>query len=88
MKDSRIRLAVHSCNHCARIVGSYVALSKPLVAVLPVFLLAWLRFEMPMTWATHKLVFLESLFLQLLAFAICLAGVVLATLPARTPQRA
>ena len=25
-------------------VGSYVALSKPLVAVLPVFLLAWLRF--------------------------------------------
>lgn len=26
------------------LVGSYVALSKPLAAVLPVFLLAWLRF--------------------------------------------
>jgi len=26
------------------LVGSYVALSKPLVAVLPVLLLAWLRF--------------------------------------------
>jgi drug/metabolite transporter (DMT)-like permease len=26
------------------LVGSYVALSKPLVAVFPVFLLAWLRF--------------------------------------------
>ena len=26
------------------LVGSYVALSKPLVAAMPVFLLAWLRF--------------------------------------------
>ena len=26
------------------LVGSYVALTKPLVAALPVFLLAWLRF--------------------------------------------
>ena len=26
------------------LVGCYVALSKPLVAVFPVFLLAWLRF--------------------------------------------
>ena len=26
------------------VVGSYVALSKPLTAVFPVFLLAWLRF--------------------------------------------
>ena len=26
------------------LVGSYVALSKPLVAALPVFLLAWMRF--------------------------------------------
>src|SRR3954464_6984655 len=26
------------------LVGSYVALSKPLVAAIPVFLLAWLRF--------------------------------------------
>ena len=58
------------------LVGSYVALSKPLVAALPVFLLAWMRFgigglgmvhwlrkppgEAPMTPATRKLVFLES----------------------------
>lgn len=26
------------------LVGSYVALSKPLTVVLPIFLLAWLRF--------------------------------------------
>jgi hypothetical protein len=26
------------------LVGSYVALSKPLAAAIPVFLLAWLRF--------------------------------------------
>jgi hypothetical protein len=26
------------------LVGSYVALSKPLAAVIPVFLLAWMRF--------------------------------------------
>ena len=26
------------------LVGSYVALSKPLVAAIPVFLLAWMRF--------------------------------------------
>ena len=26
------------------LVGSYVALSKPLVAVMPIFLLGWLRF--------------------------------------------
>jgi drug/metabolite transporter (DMT)-like permease len=58
------------------LVGSYVALSKPLVAALGVFLLAWLRFgigglamvhwlkrpanERPMTPATKRLVFLES----------------------------
>jgi drug/metabolite transporter (DMT)-like permease len=58
------------------LVGSYVALSKPLVAALGVFLLAWLRFgigglamahwlkrpqqEVPMTPATKRLVFLES----------------------------
>ena len=58
------------------LVGSYVALSKPLVAALGVFLLAWLRFgigglamahwlkrpadERPMTAATKRLVFLES----------------------------
>lgn len=58
------------------LVGSYVALSKPLAAVLPVFLLAWLRFGMgalamahwlrkpagepPMTQQTRRLLFLES----------------------------
>ena len=58
------------------LVGSYVALSKPLVAALGVFLLAWLRFgigglamahwlkrpeqERPMTTTIKRLVFLES----------------------------
>lgn len=69
------------------LVGSYVALSKPLVAALPVFLLAWMRFgigglgmlrwlrkpadEAPMTPATRKLIFLES-FLGNFLFSICM----------------
>jgi drug/metabolite transporter (DMT)-like permease len=69
------------------LVGSYVALSKPLVAALPVFLLAWLRFgigglamlpwlkkpahEAPMGPQTRKLVFLES-FLGNFLFSICM----------------
>jgi drug/metabolite transporter (DMT)-like permease len=69
------------------LVGSYVALSKPLVAALPVFLLAWMRFgigglgmlhwlrkpmdEAPMTPATRSLVFLES-FLGNFMFSICM----------------
>jgi drug/metabolite transporter (DMT)-like permease len=69
------------------LVGSYVALSKPLLATLPVFLLAWLRFglgglamphwlkappdEPPMTPTTRKLVFLES-FLGNFLFTICM----------------
>ena len=69
------------------LVGSYVALSKPLVATLPVFLLAWLRFgigglamplwlkkpvdEPPMSVDTKKLVFLESLLGNFL-FSICM----------------
>jgi drug/metabolite transporter (DMT)-like permease len=77
------------------LVGSYVALSKPLVAALPVFLLGWLRFgigvlaiphwllkpanEPPMTQATKRLVFLES-FLGNFLFTICmLYGVSLTT---------
>ena len=68
------------------LVGSYVALSKPLVAALPVFLLAWLRFgigglamahwlkkpigETPMSPQTRRLVFLES-FLGNFLFSIC-----------------
>jgi drug/metabolite transporter (DMT)-like permease len=69
------------------LVGSYVALSKPLVAALPIFLLAWLRFgiggiamlhwlkrplaEPVMTGATKRLVFLES-FLGNFLFTICM----------------
>ncbi len=69
------------------LVGSYVALSKPLVAIFSVFLLAWLRFgigglsmlhwlkrpanEAPMTTGTRGLVFLES-FLGNFLFSICM----------------
>jgi drug/metabolite transporter (DMT)-like permease len=69
------------------LAGSYVALSKPLVAALPVFLLAWLRFgiggiamagwlkkplaEAPMTRQTKQLLFLES-FLGNFLFSICM----------------
>lgn len=77
------------------LVGSYVALSKPLVAVMPVFLLAWLRFgigglamiswlrkpkdEPPLTARTRGLLFLES-FLGNFMFSICmLFGVSLTT---------
>lgn len=90
------------------LVGSYVALSKPLVAALPVFLLAWLRFgigglamvhwlkrpanELPMSAATRRLLFLESLLGNFL-FSICMlfgvsmtsavaAGVIMASIPA------
>ena len=68
-------------------MGSYVALSKPLVIALPVFLLAWLRFgiggaamlhwlkkpanEAPMTPQTKRLLFLES-FLGNFLFSICM----------------
>ncbi|MEI7784212.1 MAG: DMT family transporter [Betaproteobacteria bacterium] len=77
------------------LVGSYVALSKPLVAVWPVFLLAWLRFgigalamlgwlrrpadEAPWTPATHRLLFLSAL-LGNVVFSICmLYGVALSS---------
>ncbi len=69
------------------LVGCYVALSKPLVLVFPVLLLAWLRFgigvlamphwlikppnEPPMTPHTRRLVFLESLLGNFL-FSICM----------------
>ena len=69
------------------LVGSYVALSKPLAAALPIFLLAWLRFgigaiamagwlkrpanEAPMTRQTRGLVFLES-FLGNFLFSLCM----------------
>jgi drug/metabolite transporter (DMT)-like permease len=69
------------------LVGSYVALSKPLTLVLPVFLLAWLRFgigglamlqwlkkpidEPVMNPQTKRLVFIES-FLGNFLFSICM----------------
>jgi drug/metabolite transporter (DMT)-like permease len=69
------------------LVGSYVALSKPLVAAIPVLLLAWLRFgiggaamlhwlrkpggELPLTAQTRWLLFLES-FLGNFLFSICM----------------
>jgi drug/metabolite transporter (DMT)-like permease len=69
------------------LVGSYVALSKPLTLVLPVFLLAWLRFgvggmamlhwlkkpihEPLMSKQTKRLVFVES-FLGNFLFSICM----------------
>lgn len=69
------------------LVGSYVALSKPLAAAIPVFLLAWLRFgigglamlpwlrkpagEPAMTPRLRQLLFLES-FLGNFLFSICM----------------
>ena len=69
------------------LVGSYVALSKPLAAIFPVLLLAWLRFgigglamlhwlkkppgEPPLTPRTRRLLFLES-FLGNFLFTLCM----------------
>ena len=69
------------------LVGSYVALSKPLAAAIPVFLLAWLRFgigglamlswlrkpvqEPPLSPQTKRLLFLESLLGNFL-FTLCM----------------
>ncbi|WP_370678389.1 DMT family transporter [Comamonas sp. GB3 AK4-5] len=68
-------------------VGCYVALTKPLVAAIPVFLLAWLRFgiaavamapwlrkiegEAPINRPTRQLLFLESFFGNFL-FTLCM----------------
>ncbi|MEO8248747.1 MAG: DMT family transporter [Burkholderiales bacterium] len=73
------------------LVGSYVALSKPMVAALPVFLLAWLRFgigglamphwlrkpafEPPLTKRTRWLLFLESFLGNFLFSILMLYGV-------------
>ena len=88
MNSAPPRILAYGCLALSMsLVGSYVALSKPLVAALPVFLLAWLRFgigglamlrwlrkpahEPPMTPTTKKLVFLES-FLGNFLFTICM----------------
>lgn len=69
------------------LVGTYVALSKPLVLIFPVFLLAWMRFgigalamlhwlkrpvnEAPTTPATRRWLFAQSFFGNFL-FSICM----------------
>ena len=69
------------------LVGAYVALTKPLAMVLPVFLLGWLRFgiggiamlrwlrkpagEQPLSSQIRKLIFLES-FLGNFLFTLCM----------------
>lgn len=80
-------LAYASLAGSMSLVGCYVGLSKLLVAVLPIFLLAWLRFgiaavamagwvrrgpgEAPMDARTHRLLFLGS-FLGNFLFSICM----------------
>jgi drug/metabolite transporter (DMT)-like permease len=88
MSPGANRLVAYACLALSMsLVGSYVALSKPLVAAIPVFLLAWLRFgigglamlhwlrkpgnELPMSAQTKRLVFLES-FLGNFLFSICM----------------
>lgn len=77
------------------LVGSYVALSKPLVAVFPIFLLAWLRFgigavamlswlrkpaeEAPISVRTRALLFLESFLGNFLFSVFMLFGVSMTT---------
>jgi drug/metabolite transporter (DMT)-like permease len=76
-KNLPYALAIFCLAASMALVGSYVALSKPLVTVFPVFLLAWLRFgigalamphwlkrpdgEAPLTGQIKRLIFLESL---------------------------
>lgn len=88
MNPTPNRLLAYACLALSMsLVGSYVALSKPLVAAIPVFLLAWLRFgigglgmlhwlrkpanEAPLAPRTRKLLFLES-FLGNFLFSICM----------------
>ncbi|MDT7929339.1 DMT family transporter [Tepidimonas sp.] len=88
-------LAYGSLAASMALVGSYVALSKPLVAALPVFLLAWLRYligaaamvhwlrkpasEPALDRRTHGLLFLQALLGNFL-FSLCmLFGVSLTT---------
>jgi drug/metabolite transporter (DMT)-like permease len=82
------RIAAYACLALSMsLVGSYVALSKPLAVAIPVFLLAWLRFgiggaamlhwlkkpanELPMNAGTRRLLFLES-FLGNFLFTVCM----------------
>ncbi|MBV8666081.1 MAG: DMT family transporter [Burkholderiaceae bacterium] len=82
------RLSAFACLALSMtLVGAYTALSKPLSAAIPVFLLLWLRFaigglamphwlkkpadEAPLARRTHALLFLES-FLGNFLFSICM----------------
>ncbi|MER1968653.1 DMT family transporter [Castellaniella sp. GW247-6E4] len=82
------RLLAYACLASSMfIVGSYVALSKPLAAVFPVFLLGWLRFgiggiamlrwlrkpgtEPRLDWHTRLLIFLEA-FVGSFLFTVCM----------------
>jgi drug/metabolite transporter (DMT)-like permease len=86
------RLAAYACLALSMsLVGSYVALSKPLAAAIPVFLLAWMRFgigglamlhwlrqpfnELPMSRQTKQLLFLESFLGNFLFSIFMLFGV-------------
>lgn len=86
------RIVAYACLALSMsLVGSYVALSKSLVAALPVFLLAWLRFgiggmamlswlkkpadEPPMSRRTQGLLFLESFLGNFLFSIFMLFGV-------------
>ena len=88
MRPQPSRLIAYGCLALSMsLTGSYVALSKPLVAALPVFLLAWMRFgiaaiamlpwlrkppgEAPLTAQTRRLLFLES-FVGNFLFSICM----------------
>lgn len=88
MSPQAQRLFAYACLALSMsLVGSYVALSKPLAAAIPVFLLAWMRFgigglamlhwlhkpatEAPLSAQIRRLVFLES-FLGNFLFSICM----------------
>lgn len=93
--NSRRWVAYGSLALSMALVGSYVALSKPLVAALSVFLLAWLRFgigglamlgwlkrapdDAPMSGTTKRLLFLESFVGNFLFTIAMLFGVSMTT---------
>ena len=70
------RAAAYACLALSMsLVGSYVALSKPLAAAFPVLLLAWLRFGKAFTLRTLAAVSLLSLLSWWLPHAITLTSV-------------
>ena len=88
MNTAGSRLGAYACLALSMtLVGSYIALTRPLVAALPVFLLAWLRFgiggiamlrwlrkpasEPVLDRRTRGLIFLES-FLGNFMFTLCM----------------